>query len=179
MFEIFIYIVQGYFTFLSLQIKGHQRVPSDYREFRERTKQDALNQLQRDLDNLLSTAPSEKHETIRKEFEGFAQLFERFLAETGPSVDWSKIQKLPEDAVQDYSTLETPPDDIIRSMLNKLIVIKLNGGLGTSMGCHGPKSVISVRNDLTFLDLTVQQIEVRVKINNFCCLFIMFFFSST
>lgn len=29
------------------------------------------------------------------------------------------------------------------------------------MGCQGPKSVISVRNDLTFLDLTVQQIEVR------------------
>lgn len=45
-------------------------------------------------------------------------------------------------------------------MLDKLVVIKLNGGLGTSMGCHGPKSVIPVRSDLTFLDLTVQQIEV-------------------
>lgn len=48
----------------------------------------------------------------------------------------------------------------IRDYLNKLVVIKLNGGLGTSMGCHGPKSVIPVRSDLTFLDLTVQQIEV-------------------
>lgn len=47
-------------------------------------------------------------------------------------------------------------------MLDKLVVVKLNGGLGTSMGCQGPKSVIPVRNDLTFLDLTVQQIEVRV-----------------
>lgn len=47
----------------------------------------------------------------------------------------------------------------IRAMLDKLVVIKLNGGLGTSMGCHGPKSVIPVRSDLTFLDLTVQQIE--------------------
>lgn len=46
-------------------------------------------------------------------------------------------------------------------MLGKLVVIKLNGGLGTSMGCHGPKSVIPVRSDLTFLDLTVQQIEVK------------------
>ena len=44
-------------------------------------------------------------------------------------------------------------------MLSKLVVVKLNGGLGTSMGCKGPKSVIQVRNDLTFLDLTVQQIE--------------------
>uniref|UniRef100_A0A1B6E808 UTP--glucose-1-phosphate uridylyltransferase n=2 Tax=Clastoptera arizonana TaxID=38151 RepID=A0A1B6E808_9HEMI len=44
-------------------------------------------------------------------------------------------------------------------MLSKLVVVKLNGGLGTSMGCHGPKSVIPVRSDLSFLDLTVQQIE--------------------
>ena len=48
-----------------------------------------------------------------------------------------------------------------RDLLNKLVVLKLNGGLGTSMGCTGPKSLISVRNQLTFLDLTVQQIEVR------------------
>jgi len=50
--------------------------------------------------------------------------------------------------------------EVIRNMLNKLVVLKLNGGLGTSMGCKGPKSIISVRNQLTFLDLTVQQIEV-------------------
>ena len=56
--------------------------------------------------------------------------------------------------------LPTPSSSQIRGMLDKLVVIKLNGGLGTSMGCQGPKSVISVRNDLTFLDLTVQQIEV-------------------
>ena len=44
-------------------------------------------------------------------------------------------------------------------MLNKLVVIKLNGGLGTSMGCKGPKSSIVVRDDLTFLEITIQQIE--------------------
>jgi UTP--glucose-1-phosphate uridylyltransferase len=48
-------------------------------------------------------------------------------------------------------------------LLNKLIVVKLNGGLGTTMGCQGPKSVISVRSGLTFLDLTIQQLEVRVQ----------------
>lgn len=49
----------------------------------------------------------------------------------------------------------------IQKLLSKLVVVKLNGGLGTSMGCTGPKSVISVRNRLTFLDLNVQQIEVQ------------------
>jgi UTP--glucose-1-phosphate uridylyltransferase len=46
----------------------------------------------------------------------------------------------------------------MKEMLDQLVVVKLNGGLGTSMGCKGPKSVIPVRSDLTFLDLTVQQV---------------------
>lgn len=93
--------------------------------------------------------------------KSFASLFDRFLQEDGPSVAWNKIEKLPEDAVKNYNSLTTPTSsDQIKAMLNKLVVVKLNGGLGTSMGCHGPKSVIPVRNDLTFLDLTVQQIEV-------------------
>eukprot|EP01027_Heterolobosea_sp_BB2_P022453 GEZU01033063.1.p1 GENE.GEZU01033063.1~~GEZU01033063.1.p1 ORF type:complete len:411 (+),score=172.74 GEZU01033063.1:302-1534(+) len=46
-----------------------------------------------------------------------------------------------------------------QQLLNKLVVLKLNGGLGTTMGCKGPKSVIEVREDSTFLDLTVRQIE--------------------
>lgn len=51
-------------------------------------------------------------------------------------------------------------EKVIADRLNQLVVVKLNGGLGTSMGCKGPKSVIAVRNDLTFLDLTLQQIQV-------------------
>lgn len=50
--------------------------------------------------------------------------------------------------------------DKIKSILDKLVVLKLNGGLGTSMGCQGPKSIITVRDDLTFLDLTIRQLEV-------------------
>lgn len=34
------------------------------------------------------------------------------------------------------------------------------------MGCEGPKSVISVRSGLTFLDLTIQQLEVGRKIRD-------------
>lgn len=42
--------------------------------------------------------------------------------------------------------------------LDKLVVIKLNGGLGTSMGMNGPKSLLPVKNGLTFLDIIVRQI---------------------
>ena len=62
--------------------------------------------------------------------------------------------------IRRYGSLPSPDASKIQSLLNQLVVIKLNGGLGTSMGCTGPKSAISVRNELTFLDLTVQQIEV-------------------
>ena len=63
--------------------------------------------------------------------------------------------------VKAYENLKASPSHIeIKQMLDKLVVVKLNGGLGTSMGCTGPKSVICVRNELTFLDLVVQQIEV-------------------
>ena len=69
----------------------------------------------------------------------------------------TKLQIIP------YASLSEPSKSEIQAMLNQLVVVKLNGGLGTSMGCKGPKSVIVVRNDLTFLDLTVQQIEYLNK----------------
>lgn len=42
---------------------------------------------------------------------------------------------------------------------NKIAVIKLNGGLGTSMGLTGPKSQLTVKNNLNFLEITVNQIK--------------------
>ena len=66
----------------------------------------------------------------------------------------------------DYSLLVEPSKEEIENMLNKLVVIKLNGGLGTSMGCKGPKSSIIVRDELTFLDITVQQIDYLNKTFN-------------
>ena len=43
-------------------------------------------------------------------------------------------------------------------LLGKSVVIKLNGGLGTSMGLQGPKSLLPVREGVNFLDLMVRQI---------------------
>ena len=44
------------------------------------------------------------------------------------------------------------------ALLSQAVVIKLNGGLGTSMGLQGPKSLLSVRDGVNFLDLMVRQI---------------------
>lgn len=45
-----------------------------------------------------------------------------------------------------------------REALDATVVIKLNGGLGTSMGMEGAKTLLPVRDGLTFLDIIVRQV---------------------
>jgi UDP-N-acetylglucosamine pyrophosphorylase len=63
------------------------------------------------------------------------------------------------EAVQEVPSLhevaDQSPDD---SLLDRLCVIKLNGGLGTSMGLEQAKSLIPVKDGLTFLDFIARQI---------------------
>lgn len=83
--------------------------------------------------------------------------------------DWEKIQTPSSEQIVPYSTI---PEVTDTADLEKLAVLKLNGGLGTTMGCVGPKSAIEVRDGMTFLDLSVRQIEVslvwfqRVKLHD-------------
>ena len=42
--------------------------------------------------------------------------------------------------------------------LAEAVVIKLNGGLGTSMGLSGPKSLLEIKDGLSFLDVIARQI---------------------
>jgi UTP--glucose-1-phosphate uridylyltransferase len=43
-------------------------------------------------------------------------------------------------------------------VLDRVVVLKLNGGLGTSMGMTGPKSLLEVKDGLSFLDIIVRQV---------------------
>lgn len=43
--------------------------------------------------------------------------------------------------------------------MQKVAVLKLNGGLGTSMGCTGPKTLIPVKNQMSFLEIIVRQVS--------------------
>ena len=42
----------------------------------------------------------------------------------------------------------------MKVLANKLCVLKLNGGLGTTMGCTGPKSVVFAENLICVCDLS-------------------------
>ncbi|KHN73329.1 UTP--glucose-1-phosphate uridylyltransferase [Toxocara canis] len=135
-------------------------IPDSSEEWKSSTKRETLLGLEQELEKLCKTAPPESAEFVKKELAGFRNLFSRFLR-VKTTVNWKKIQPLPDHAIIPYSEVQMSEvsKEMIAERLNKLVVVKLNGGLGTSMGCKGPKSVISVRNDLTFLDLTMQQIQ--------------------
>eukprot|EP00934_Nitzschia_sp_Nitz4_P008637 Nitzschia sp. Nitz4//scaffold7_size249615//100468//103967//NITZ4_001168-RA/size249615-augustus-gene-0.30-mRNA-1//-1//CDS//3329558415//8627//frame0 len=51
------------------------------------------------------------------------------------------------------------PAETDSSLLAKTVVLKLNGGLGTGMGLDKAKSLLKVKGDDTFLDLTAKQIQ--------------------
>ena len=54
---------------------------------------------------------------------------------------------------------ELPEDEgAAAEALDRAVVLKLNGGLGTGMGLDGPKSLLEVKQGRTFLDIIVEQV---------------------
>ncbi|MDU7427388.1 MAG: UTP--glucose-1-phosphate uridylyltransferase [Actinomyces urogenitalis] len=76
---------------------------------------------------------------------------------------------IPEDTIEPLTQIDSldsvsvSPEQA-RDALSKTVLIKLNGGLGTSMGMDKAKSLLPVRDGKTFLDLIVGQVKAaRVK----------------
>ncbi|HUR86408.1 MAG TPA: UTP--glucose-1-phosphate uridylyltransferase [Solirubrobacteraceae bacterium] len=85
----------------------------------------------------------------------FAHYLERLRAGDAGVLAESDIEPVAELPDAD----ELPEDEEgARAALDRTVVIKLNGGLGTSMGMTAPKSLLEVKDGLTFLDITVRQI---------------------
>jgi UTP--glucose-1-phosphate uridylyltransferase len=70
-----------------------------------------------------------------------------------PEADLEPVRDLP-----DADALPSPADDVAAGLLGEAVVVKLNGGLGTSMGLDGPKSLLPVKGELTFLDVIARQV---------------------
>ena len=64
----------------------------------------------------------------------------------------------PVDEIPLYEELGAVELEAGKTALDRAIVLKLNGGLGTSMGMNGPKSLLPVKNGLSFLDIIVHQV---------------------
>lgn len=81
-------------------------------------------------------------------------LFERQVAE----VRSGTAGALSDREISPYSAVSLEVDAVHRDALDGVAVIRLNGGLGTSMGLDRAKSLLDVRDGLTFLDVIARQI---------------------
>jgi len=100
-----------------------------------------------------------KQENDANQIKLFRKLYEGFVAQKNTQLNWDEISSPDEQSILSYDELEAPGDERAKKLLDKLAICRLNGGLGTSMGCIGPKSAIEVRDNMSFLDLIVTQIR--------------------
>ncbi len=73
--------------------------------------------------------------------------------ETG-MIPESTIEPLDAESIADVEI----DDDVAAKALDATVVLKLNGGLGTSMGMDRAKSLLCVRRGLSFLDVIARQV---------------------
>jgi UDP-N-acetylglucosamine pyrophosphorylase len=97
------------------------------------------------------------------------------LNESGfiPESSLTPIEHLP-------TVVEQPDPGNASSLAAETVVLKLNGGLGTGMGLERAKSLLCVRDDLTFLDVIVRQyLKLRSNIAPRLALLFMNSFSTS
>jgi UTP--glucose-1-phosphate uridylyltransferase len=83
----------------------------------------------------------------------FAELYERLAGGATGLIGEDEIE--PVESVPDAEEL---PGADGSDLLDQAVVIKLNGGLGTSMGMTRAKSLLEARDNETFLDLIARQV---------------------
>ncbi len=95
----------------------------------------------------------------------FADLWRTFKRGSAALPDWNSIHTPSEDKLVPHEGLKQPDPAAAARNLARTAVCKLNGGLGTSMGCREPKSTIRVRGEKSFLDLIVEQLAAVKQIH--------------
>jgi UTP--glucose-1-phosphate uridylyltransferase len=128
-------------------------------EYFNLTAEAAEQAMEKQLQRLMETIKDpDQQKQFRAEMDGFMLLFKKYMRRD--KINWSKIKPPSSDFIIPLKDLEKCDEAKKKQLVSKICVLKLNGGLGTTMGCVGPKSLIEVRGDQTFLDLTIKQIKV-------------------
>ena len=90
--------------------------------------------------------------------ETFCHYYNQALnGETGLIFD-SDIEPVDLDEIQELGNLDIYQEQGESAYKNTVRIV-LNGGLGTSMGLTGPKSLLKVKDDQSFLDIIMKQAE--------------------
>jgi UTP--glucose-1-phosphate uridylyltransferase len=85
----------------------------------------------------------------------FAQYYERLRAGEAGVLAEDELEPVTE--LPEVRQLPQPGEDL-QEVMDQAVVLKLNGGLGTSMGMTQAKSLLEVKDGLTFLDVIARQV---------------------
>ncbi|KAG8819822.1 UTP-glucose-1-phosphate uridylyltransferase [Serendipita sp. 399] len=140
--------------------RGHSAM-----DFKSATTGVAAKAMRNELNKMVSELKEPAHKKIfDAQMQSFFNLFNRYLLERAKSekLDWDSVKSPTEEMVVPYANLK---EEVDVSILNKIAVLKLNGGLGTTMGMGGlPKSALEVRDGMTFLDLSHLNEQYKVNV---------------
>lgn len=89
--------------------------------------------------------------------KSFERNFRSLVKDETGMIAESSIKPVTE--IPNLSDISSANTEFDPALLAKTVVIKLNGGLGTSMGLQKAKSLLPVKGDSTFLDIIIDQIS--------------------
>ncbi|MFQ5482123.1 MAG: UTP--glucose-1-phosphate uridylyltransferase [Nitrospinaceae bacterium] len=90
---------------------------------------------------------------------GFLRLLQGYRTGSTKIQEWESLASPDPFHLPAYETLPDPAPDWLAAGFSRLVVLKLNGGLGTGMGCSAPKSSIPVKGGQSFMDLILRQMK--------------------
>lgn len=105
-------------------------------------------------------------EKMRKEglpqvvIDTFAAYYREVMSGEKGMIPGRSIRPVTPSEIGDYENLEAVTETGVQA-LGKTVMIRLNGGLGTSMGLTGPKSLIDAGGGRSFLEIIVNQAQRR------------------
>ena len=105
------------------------------------------------LSVLFSQAKMEAEGIATSAISAFESTFDSLVSGNTGMIPESTISPAPDLVHTD--SIDTSADS---ALLKETVVLKLNGGLGTGMGLDKAKSLLKVKGDDTFLDLTAKQV---------------------
>lgn len=97
----------------------------------------------------------------------FKILYDKYL-EGNDYIDWDKIELISDELVISHISLNKNLTEEQRVELrDNVAVIKLNGGLGTTLKCTEPKGLIEIKDNYNFLDFAIKQNKNLYLMNSF------------
>lgn len=81
------------------------------------------------------------------------------VLESKQSMQIPEAEIAPAEGVEEWEALVAATPEADASLLAQAVMIKLNGGLGTSMGLQKAKSLLEIKPGVTFLDVIVRQVR--------------------